>query len=87
LIEYLPYVFLCTLFFANIVVSIKVARRDDLSSIQKCFQGIFVWALPILGVMFVYSINRSHDAVIGGDCGDIRSDYGNFGDEIGGDGD
>jgi hypothetical protein len=71
----------------NIVVTIYIVKRDDLNAIQKVFQGIFIWVIPILGGMFVYSLNRSYDTVIGGDCGDIASDYGNAFDEIGGDGD
>lgn len=73
--EFLAYSLVGLIFVMNIVVSVYVGKRDDLSSFQKSFQMVFIWMLPILGGMFVYSINRSHDVVIGGECGDISSDF------------
>ncbi|OUR62278.1 hypothetical protein A9Q74_05380 [Colwellia sp. 39_35_sub15_T18] len=57
------YVTIGVLFLVNISVCIFISKRDDLEDIQKIMQMVFVWAIPFLGALFFWRINRNHDVV------------------------
>jgi hypothetical protein len=45
----------------NIVVSIFLARRDDLETFQKGAQIFIVWLIPFVGAIALWLFNRSQD--------------------------
>jgi hypothetical protein len=46
----------------NIVVSIFLARRDDLEPFQKGAQIFIVWLIPLFAAIGLWLLNRSQDA-------------------------
>jgi hypothetical protein len=46
----------------NIVVSIFLARRDDLETFQKGAQIFIVWLIPFFAAIGLWLLNRSQDA-------------------------
>ncbi|MEP0176883.1 MAG: hypothetical protein ABJH28_03415 [Paraglaciecola sp.] len=46
----------------NIVVSIFLARRDDLETFQKAAQIFIVWLIPFFAAIGLWLLNRSQDA-------------------------
>jgi hypothetical protein len=48
----------------NIVVSIFLARRDDLETFQKGAQIFIVWLIPFFAAIGLWLLNRSQDAPI-----------------------
>ena len=55
------YLFAVIWLLINVIVSIQVARRDDLDAFQKKGQIVFVWIIPFLAAIFVWHYNRSMD--------------------------
>jgi len=49
------------LILLNIVVSVFIAKRDDLDSFQKKTQIVIIWLVPFIAAIGFYFINRSHD--------------------------
>ena len=45
----------------NIVVSIFIARRDDLDRFQKSAQIIIVWLIPFIAAIGLWLFHRSND--------------------------
>lgn len=45
----------------NIIVSIFIARRDDLNSFQKKSQIIITWLIPFIAAITFWFINKGHD--------------------------
>ncbi|KKD61698.1 hypothetical protein RN22_04455 [Grimontia sp. AD028] len=45
----------------NIVVSIFIARRDDLDRFQKSAQIIIVWFIPFIAAIGLWLFHRSND--------------------------
>ena len=48
----------------NILVSIFLARRDDLDSSQKGFQIVLVWLFPFVGAIGLWQFNKSQDVPV-----------------------
>ncbi len=46
----------------NIIVSIFLARRDDLETFQKGAQIFIVWLIPFFAAIGLWLLNRSQDA-------------------------
>lgn len=51
---------------ANLVVSLYVAKRDDLSQPQKVGQCLLVWLIPILGAVSIWLFHRNNDNAVKG---------------------
>ena len=49
------------LLLTNILVSVLLLRRLDLSNIYKVTMGLAVWFLPFIGALSVWALNKSHD--------------------------
>jgi hypothetical protein len=45
----------------NILVSVFIAKRDDLESFQKKSQIFIVWLVPVVAALGLWLLNRSHD--------------------------
>ncbi|WP_213997857.1 hypothetical protein [Arsukibacterium sp.] len=56
------YVIVGTAILLNIVVSVFLARRDDLESVQKGAQIFIVWLVPFFAAIGLWLLNRSQDA-------------------------
>jgi hypothetical protein len=75
-----------SLVFANAWVTYVIYKSDKYERVQKAFQVILIWIIPIFGVSFVYlffrfegqpgrgqyavDLNLTGDPVIGNDLGD-----------------
>lgn len=46
---------------ANLLVSLYLAKRDDLSLGQKVGQCVLVWLIPILGALGIWFFHRNND--------------------------
>lgn len=58
------YVIVGIAILLNIVVSVFLARRDDLESFQKGAQIFIVWLIPFFAAIGLWLLNRSQDAPI-----------------------
>ena len=56
------YLFVGFAIVLNIVVSIFLARRDDLERFQKGAQIFIVWLIPFFAAIGLWLLNRSQDA-------------------------
>ena len=56
------YVIVGIAILLNIVVSVFLARRDDLESFQKGAQILIVWLVPFFAAIGLWLLNRSQDA-------------------------
>ena len=56
------YLILGIAILLNIVVSIFLARRDDLETFQKGAQIFIVWLIPFFAAIGLWLLNRSQDA-------------------------
>ena len=45
----------------NVLVSVYIAKRDDLEKFQKRAQIIIVWMIPYFAAIGIWLFNRSHD--------------------------
>lgn len=55
------YVIVGIAFLLNIVVSVFLARRDDLETFQKGAQIFIVWLIPFFAAIGLWLLNRSQD--------------------------
>ena len=55
------YVIVGVAILLNIVVSIFLARRDDLETFQKGAQIFIVWLIPFFAAIGLWLLNRSQD--------------------------
>ncbi len=58
------FIVLATVVILNLVVSITVARRDDLNILQKTVQIIIAWLIPLFGAIGIWSLHKSYDEPI-----------------------
>ncbi|MEP2653766.1 MAG: hypothetical protein ABJH06_17445 [Paraglaciecola sp.] len=56
------YVIVGIAILLNIIVSIFLARRDDLETFQKGAQIFIVWLIPFFAAIGLWLLNRSQDA-------------------------
>jgi len=48
-------------FSINISVTVFLFKRDDLDQFRKFAQSILSWAIPFIGAIVFWRINKSHD--------------------------
>ncbi|MCG7639838.1 hypothetical protein [Alteromonas sp. CNT1-28] len=55
------YSALVTYLVLSIAVSVFLAKREDLDSVQKIAQIIIAWLIPIIGAVALWQFNKSQD--------------------------
>ncbi|MGR3979792.1 hypothetical protein [Pseudoalteromonas sp. 1181_04] len=55
------FIILAVVALLNLVVSIYLAKRDDLEVFQKAAQIILVWLIPIFAAIGLWLFHRSQD--------------------------
>ena len=84
----LIWIMLAVLALLNILVSIFLAKRDDLESIQKVAQIVIVWLIPFFGASGLWWFHHGQDKDVikpssrpfGGGSGGSSSGYTSSGD-------
>ena len=51
----------------NILVTLKLLRKEEFDKKQKIRQAIIIWILPLLGAAIIYAFLRSEDEPRGPD--------------------
>ncbi len=79
------YILATTALMLNLIVSVYIARRDDLDKFQKIAQIVIVWLIPYLSAIGIWLFHRSGDSssILKGNTSSSKSDnisVGNFGE-------
>ncbi|WP_064792096.1 hypothetical protein [Shewanella woodyi] len=58
------YIFFAVVVLLNLVVSIYLAKRNDLEPFQKTAQIFLVWLIPIIAAIGLWLFHRSQDVPV-----------------------